>query len=128
MQDRTLYEYAVVRLVPRVEREEFVNIGVLLYCRKQKYAELLFHIDEERCRLLHKEIDFEQIYAHLKSIQHICKGNKEGGALAMLDQTERFRWITAKRSTLIQCSAVHPGFCLDAAETHQELMEKLVYS
>ncbi|VTQ04152.1 DUF3037 domain-containing protein [Sphingobacterium daejeonense] len=61
MHDRTLYEYAVVRLVPRVEREEFVNIGVLLYCRKQRYADILYHIDQERCSLLSPEIDFEQI-------------------------------------------------------------------
>lgn len=126
MHDRTLYEYAVVRLVPRVEREEFLNIGVLLYCRKQRYAELLFHLDETRCQALSDDIDFEQILAHLNSMHHICRGNKEGGTIAQLDQTERFRWLTAKRSTLIQCSAVHPGLCLDAASTHQELLQKLV--
>ncbi len=126
MQDRTLYEYAVVRLVPRVEREEFVNVGVLLYCRKQRYADILFELDEERCCLLSKDIDFDQIRAHLESMKQVCLGSKAGGALAQLDQTERFRWLTAKRSTMIQCSAVHPGLCLDAAETHQELFKKLV--
>lgn len=126
MSASTLYEYAVVRLVPRVEREEFVNIGVLLYCRKQRYAELLYFVDEDRCCLLSNEIDFSLIYAHLQSMHHICKGNKEGGALAQLDQTERFRWLTAKRSTLIQCSAVHPGLCVDAEETHRQLLGKLV--
>ena len=126
MQDRTLYEYAVVRLVPRVEREEFVNVGVLLYCRKQRYANILYHVDEGRCELLCKDIDFDQIRAHLESMKQVCLGSKAGGALAQLDQTERFRWLTAKRSTLIQCSAVHPGLCLDAEKTHQELFEKLV--
>lgn len=126
MQDRTLYEYAVVRLVPRVEREEFVNVGVLLYCRKQRYANILFQVDEGRCELLCKDIDFDQIRAHLESMKQVCLGSQEGGALAQLDQTERFRWLTAKRSTLIQCSAVHPGLCLDAEKTHQELFEKLV--
>ena len=126
MQDRTLYEYAVVRLVPRVEREEFVNVGVLLYCRKQRYANILFHVDESRCELLSRDIDFDQIRAHLESMKQVCLGSKAGGALAQLDQTERFRWLTAKRSTLIQCSAVHPGLCIDAEQTHQELFEKLV--
>ncbi len=126
MLDRTLYEYAVVRLVPRVEREEFVNIGVLLYCRKQRYADILFQVDEERCKLLSNDIDFDQIRAHLQSMKKVCLGTSDGGALAQLDQTERFRWLTAKRSTLIQCSAVHPGLCIDALTTHQELFEKLV--
>jgi hypothetical protein len=126
MPERTLYEYATVRLVPRVEREEFVNVGVLLFCRKQRYAKLLYHIDTKRCLLLCPDLDFDQLIAHLDSMQHICMGNKEGGALAKLDQTERFRWLTAKRSTWIQCSAVHPGLCLDAASTHSELFHKLV--
>lgn len=126
MQERALYEYATVRLVPRVEREEFINIGVLLYCRKQRYAQLLYRIDPDRCAFLYPEIDLDQLKRHLDSMQHICLGNKEGGDLANLDQTERFRWLTAKRSTWIQCSAVHPGLCLDAASTHQELFHKLV--
>ncbi|MGJ1205840.1 DUF3037 domain-containing protein [Sphingobacterium lactis] len=126
MHDRTLYEFAVVRLVPRVEREEFVNVGVLLYCRKQRYADLLYVLDEQRCGLLARDIDFDQIRAHLESMKQVCLGTKAGGALAQLDQTERFRWLTAKRSTLIQCSAVHPGLCVDAKETHQELFEKFV--
>ena len=126
MQERAVYEYAIVRLVPRVEREEFINIGLLFLCRKQRYAALLYHVDKDRCCLLDKEIDLDQILAHLKSMDDICQGNKSGGGLALLDQTERFRWLTAKRSTLIQCSALHPGLCLDAKETHQELFERLV--
>ena len=126
MHDRTLYEYAVVRLVPRVEREEFINVGVLLYCRKQRYADILFYLDRERCSLLNSEIDLDQILGHLNSMKQVCLGSREGGALAQLDQTERFRWLTAKRSTLLQCSSVHPGLCIDAKTTHQELFEKLV--
>jgi len=121
-----LFEYAVVRLVPQVEREEFINIGVLMYCRQQRYAEILFHIDKERCLAFFKDVDFNLINAHLKSMKDICQGNIAGGDLANLDQTERFRWLTAKRSTLIQCSSVHPGYCIDAKSTHRELFEKLV--
>lgn len=126
MHDRALYEYAVVRLVPRIEREEFINIGVLFYCRKQRYAALLYHLDEQRCRCLSNDLDISQITGHLDSIQAICDGLPEGGDLARLDQTERFRWLTANRSTLIQCSAVHPGLCEDAETAHRELFDRLV--
>ncbi|UIR56431.1 DUF3037 domain-containing protein [Sphingobacterium sp. SRCM116780] len=126
MPEKTLYEYAVVRLVPRVEREEFINVGVALYCRKHRFANMLFQIDESRVRLLCPDVDMHMIKAHLKSFVNICTGAKEGGKLALLDQTERFRWLTAKRSTVIQCSAVHPGLCEDPAITLQLLFEKLV--
>ena len=86
----------------------------------------IFYVDRDRCSLLSSEIDFRQIRAHLESMKQVCKGSKAGGALAELDLTERFRWLTAKRSTLIQCSPVHPGLCIDAGETHEELFKKLV--
>lgn len=126
MHERTLYEYAVVRLVPRVEREEFINIGVLLYCRKQQYADLLYHLEENRMRLFAIDIDLEQIRRHLESMRAICYGLPSGGDIAELELTERFRWLTANRSTIIQCSAVHPGLCLDAKSTHKNLIERLV--
>lgn len=126
MHERMLYEYAVVRLVPRVEREEFINIGVLLYCRKQRYADLLYHLEENRTRVFAIDIDLEQIRKHLESMKAICHGLPSGGVIAQFEQTERFRWLTANRSTIIQCSAVHPGLCLDAESTHKDLMERLV--
>ncbi len=126
MSERTLYEYAIVRVVPRVERDEFINVGVALYCRKQRYAQVKIYVDEVKCRTLDPEIDLELIAKHLDSFQRICVGDKEGGRLAALEQAERFRWLTAKRSTTIQCSAVHPGLCISAEKTHQELFEKLV--
>jgi len=109
-----------------VERDEFINVGVALYCRKQRYAEVMLHVDEAKCRMLDPDIDLELIHRHLQSFQYICVGDKRGGKLAELDQPERFRWLTAKRSTIIQCSVVHPGLCFSAEETHQELFEKLV--
>lgn len=126
MHERTLYEYAIVRLVPRVEREEFINIGVLFHCRRQRYADLLFHLDTTRCRALWERLDSNQIEQYLRSMKAICHGLPEGGALAKEDQTERFRWLTANRSTMIQCSPVHPGLCLDALSTHRDLFQKLV--
>ena len=126
MNEKTLYEYAVVRVVPRVEREEFVNVGVALYCRKFRYAEFLFHMDAQKVKMLYADADVEGIKKHLESFQKICSGAKDFGPIAKLEQAERFRWLTANRSTIIQSSASHTGMCLLPEETHQELMEKLV--
>lgn len=126
MSARTLYEYAVVRVVPRVEREEFVNVGVALYAKKFRYAEFLFHIDEQKLKAMFADVDVETIRQHLASFQQICAGNKAFGKIANLDQAERFRWLTANRSTVIQSSPAHTGLCLSAEETHLELMNKLV--
>jgi hypothetical protein len=113
-------------VVPRVEREEFVNVGVALYCKKQRYAAVRIFVDKQKLKALAPEIDLELIEAHLNSFQRICAGEKGAGRIAELEQAERFRWLTAKRSTLIQCSVVHPGLCLSAEETLEELFEKLV--
>jgi len=126
MPERTLYEYAVVRLVPRVEREEFINVGIALYCRKYRFAKMVYSIDEQKVRALCPKIELELIENHLSSFQRICNGDKDAGKLAALDITERFRWLTAKRSTVIQCSASHPGLCEDPEATLQNLFERLV--
>ncbi len=126
MSVRTLYEYAVVRVVPRVEREEFVNVGIALYCKKFRYAEFLFHLDEAKLRAMHSGVNIEEIQKHLQSFQKICAGAKSHGKIANLEQAERFRWLTANRSTIIQCSPTHIGRCISPEETHQELMSKLV--
>lgn len=126
MSERTVYEYAVVRVVPRVEREEFVNVGVALYCRRQRYADVKLHIDEVKLRALHSEVDIDMIQEHLESFRRICIGDKAAGRIAGLEQAERFRWLTANRSTLIQCSVTHPGMCISAEETHGELFDKLI--
>lgn len=126
MNERSVYEYAVVRVVPRVEREEFVNVGVVIYCRKQRYASLLFHVDENKLEALYSNIDIALIRSHLRSFQRICEGEKDAGMIAKLEQDERFRWLTANRSTVIQCSATHTGLCYSAKETHHELFKKLI--
>ncbi|MGN0001938.1 MAG: DUF3037 domain-containing protein [Sphingobacterium composti] len=126
MSVRTLYEYAVVRMVPRVEREEFVNVGVALYAKKFRYAEFLFYLNEQKIKALYADVDIEMIKEHLESFQQICAGNNAYGKIATLEQSERFRWLTANRSTIIQCSPSHTGLCISAEETHIELMKKLV--
>ena len=126
MSERTVYEYAVVRVVPRVERDEFINVGVALFCRRQKFASVRFFVDEAKCKAIDPAVDLELIQRHLESFQWICEGDKRGGPLAMLEQAERFRWLTAKRSTIIQCSLSHPGMCVSAADTLDELFTRLV--
>ncbi|NGM62289.1 DUF3037 domain-containing protein [Sphingobacterium sp. SGG-5] len=126
MSERTVYEYAVIRVVPRVEREEFVNVGVALYCKKQRFAAVRIHVDEKKLLAMDPSADLPLIRNHLYAFQQICVGDKSAGRIAQLEQAERFRWLTAKRSTIIQCSVVHPGLCVSAEETLQELFEKTV--
>lgn len=126
MSARTLYEYAIVRVVPRVEREEFVNVGIALYCKKFRYAEFIFHINENKLKAIDDTIDCAYIHKHLESFQNICSGNKKFGRIAELEQSERFRWLTANRSTIIQTSAVHTGLCEAPEETLKELFDRLV--
>jgi hypothetical protein len=121
-----IYEYAVLRLVPRVEREEFINIGVLLLCRPQKYAGVKYKLNEERCLALFPDLEIADIEKQLKLFPIILKGEKSGGLMASQDLHERFRWLTANRSTMIQCSSVHIGLSTNAKRTLTELFEKLV--
>ena len=126
MQDRTLFEYAVIRVVPRVDREEFLNIGIILYCAKQKYLKMLYVIDERRLHCFSGYIDMDELKEHLCSFERICNGDTKGGPIAKLDLPSRFRWLTATRSTVLQTSKTHPGVCLDAEETLNKLYGQLV--
>ncbi|RZJ15937.1 MAG: DUF3037 domain-containing protein [Acinetobacter sp.] len=126
MQKKQLFEYAVIRVVPRVEREEFLNVGVILYSAGQKFLKCAFEVSESRLKAFSCEIESEIILSNLKSIEKICCGELEGGPIGQLDMPSRFRWLTATRSTVVQASKVHPGFCLDAEETLQKLFQQLV--
>ncbi|KQC00671.1 DUF3037 domain-containing protein [Pedobacter sp. Hv1] len=126
MQERHLFEYAVIRVVPRVEREEFINVGVILYCAKQKYLNVAFEVNEERLKAFNCELEPSVIAANLMAIAKICEGERGSGPIGKLDIASRFRWLTATRSTVVQASKVHPGFCIDAEETLQKLYQELV--
>lgn len=126
MQNRHLFEYAVIRVVPRVEREEFINVGVILYCAKQKFLKCRFEVNETRLTALNCKVDAEVILANLNAIDKICCGGKDSGAIGQLDLASRFRWLTATRSTVVQASKVHPGFCSNADETLTLLFDKMV--
>lgn len=126
MQEHHVFEYAVIRVVPRVEREEFLNVGAILYCSKQKFLQVLFKLDEQRLRAFSVDIDIAELEEHLAAFERICLGNKQSGPIGQLDTASRFRWLTATRSTVVQSSKVHPGLCTNAQETLQRLYEQLV--
>ena len=126
MQEKHLFEYAVLRVVPRVEREEFINVGVILYCHSQKFLKVLFHLNEEKLRIFCVKTDVEELKNYLLALEKICMGGKEGGTIGKLPLASRFRWLTATRSSVVQSSKVHPGLCIDAGETLKNLFEQLV--
>ena len=115
MQQNYQFEYAVIRIVPKVEREEFLNMGVVVYCAKEKFLQLKYTIDEERLKSFGCELDMQEIKEHLHAFEQICLGNTKSSPIAQLPIAERFRWLTATRSTIIQTSKVHPGLCSNAA-------------
>ena len=126
MPEKHLFEYAVIRVVPRVEREEFLNIGIVLFCAKQKFLQAKYFVNESRLISFCVEIDIDELKQHLHAFERICLGEKEAGPIGQLDMASRFRWLTATRSTVVQASKVHPGFCIDAGETLNKLFEQLV--
>lgn len=126
MQKKYLYEYAVIRVVPRVEREEFINVGVILFSKEAKYIRSLYKLDKERLNCFKSELSFESVAESLKSFGRICDGSNSGGTIAKLDIAERFRWLTAVRSTSIQTSRPHPGFSTDLDKTLECLFKELV--
>jgi len=126
MQDNHLYEYAVIRVVPRVEREEFLNIGIIFFYKKDKFIKVLFHLNKEKIQALSNDFDIEQLECNLTSLVKIANGAKDGGPIAEFEIPERFRWLTAIRSSAIQTSRPHPGLTEDLEKTVQRLFEELV--
>ena len=126
LQDKHLYEYAIIRLVPRVEREEFINIGVLLFSKKAKYLKTLCHINEDKLILFAQNWNRDLVNAHVDSFSKICNGDTNGGPIAQLDIPERFRWLTAVRSSCIQTSRPYPGLTADLDKKLNQLFQELV--
>lgn len=126
MQEDKIYEYAVIRLVPKVEREEFFNIGLVMFSKKEKYIRVEFYLCPDKFRLMHSKLDYEDIIQNLESFQKIANGEKDAGPIAQLDIPERFRWLTAVRSSVVQTSRPHPGKSKDLDITFGKLFEELV--
>lgn len=121
-----LFEYAVIRIVPRVEREEFLNAGVVVYCAGQKFLQAIVVQEEERLKSFCPACDITEIMGYLHSFQKICEGGKAAGPIGELTIAERFRWLTAVRSTVVQCSKVHSGLSVNLTETIGNLFRQLV--
>ena len=126
MQEQHLFEYAVLRVVPRVEREEFINVGVIVFCTSQRFLEVTFEMNATKLRALSADLDLDDVAAYLQALKQICEGKKEGGTIAALPAASRFRWLTATRSTIVQASKVHPGLCSDPKQTLDKLFAQLV--
>lgn len=120
------FDYAVLRVVPRVEREEFVNAGVIVFCLEQKFLEARVHVDEARLKALWPEIDVDLVCQHLEAFPKICSGDPAGGPIARLALRERFHWLVAPRSTLIQVSPVHSGLSEAPARAAEDLYRRLL--
>jgi hypothetical protein len=126
MPEQHSFEYAVIRVVPKVEREEFMNVGVILYSQSLSFLDAQFALDEDRLRALSPGMEMTEIKKHLAAFCEICKGGAEAGPIGKLDMGSRFRWLTATRSTVLQCSKVHPGLSADPLNTLKSLHTRLV--
>ncbi|HEX7367052.1 MAG TPA: DUF3037 domain-containing protein [Pelobium sp.] len=126
MQGQHLFEYAIIRLVPRVEREEFINVGVIMFCKQQHFLKAKVKIDTAKLLVLDKDLDIEELNSNLNALTAICDGQQSASAIVGLDAPSRFRWLTATRSTVVQCSKVHPGFCEDLDVKLNKIFEEMV--
>lgn len=126
MPGKHLYEYAVIRLVPRVEREEFLNVGIILFSKGAKYLNCKCYIDTQKLSLFSSELEIDEIEINLQAFEKICAGSKDGGPIAQWEIPDRFRWLTAQRSSSLQTSRPHNGFSDDLDATVKRLFEELV--
>ena len=126
MPDKFRYDYAVVRVVPKVDREEFINAGVIVSCPELSFLEARIQLDESRLLALDPNIDLDLVKQHLASIPKISRGGDDAGSIGQLAQRQRFHWLVAPRSTIIQTSPVHTGHCGDPAAALEHLVATMV--
>jgi hypothetical protein len=115
------FDYAIVRVVPRVDRDELVNVGAILYCAERDFLGCRLAVDEARLRALAPDLDLAAVVRHLDGIRALCAGDERAGPIAALSASERFHWLTAPRSTVVQTSPIHPGRCEDPAAALEQL-------
>ena len=126
MKEKHIYEYAVIRIVPVIEREEFVNVGIILFCKKEGFIKMLYTLNKEKFQSFSESPDIAEMEMNLQSFEKIAMGNENSGPIAALDPASRFRWLTALRSSVIQTSRPHPGLSDDLDETAKRLFEEIV--
>ena len=120
------FEYAVIRLVPRVEREEFLNVGVLVFCKRKKYLGIKYTVNEAKLACFAQDQDLEMIHQYLKAWELICLGGSKGGPIGELEISDRFRWLSASKSTILQCSKTHSGLCAHPESILEDAFERYV--
>ncbi len=126
MPDNITYEYAIIRIVPKVEREEFINVGVILYAKRKRFLGMKYHIDEQRLAAFGNKVDIDLIRNYLTAWELVCQGGKIGGAIGSLEMPVRFRWLTSNRSSIIQSSATHSGLCRNPEKMLADIFERYV--
>ena len=126
MQDKVTFEYAIIRLVPKVEREEFFNVGVLLFSKRKKFLDIKYHINVDKLKAFTTEIELETLKNYLNAWKLICDGKSTAGKIGAFEISDRFRWLAACRSTIIQSSKTHSGLCTDPKIELQDIFEKYV--
>ena len=120
------FEYVLLRVVPRVERGEFINAGVVLYCQEARFLDARIHLDPERLRNLDPRLDPEAVRAHLEAARRVCAGGAEAGPVGLLPPVQRFGWLAAPRSTVVQPSPVHTGLAENPEEALEHLLKVMV--
>ncbi|MBQ0787618.1 MAG: DUF3037 domain-containing protein [Oceanihabitans sp.] len=126
MQDRCTFEYAIIRIVPKVEREEFFNVGVILFSKRKKFLDMKYHIDPEKLKAFTCEMELDTLNEYLHAWKLICKGAPAGGKIGTLELSDRFRWLSACRSTIIQSSKTHPGISINPEKELEDIFKKYV--
>lgn len=126
MPARSSFDYAVVRVVPRVEREEFVNAGVIFFCLERDFLAARVELDRARLTALFPGVDLALVEEHLAALSRVAAGGEGSGPIGKLSARERFHWLVAPRSTIIQVSPVHSGLCEDPAGALEHLMDRMV--
>lgn len=121
-----VFQYAILRVVPCVERGEGMNVGVVLHARRHRFLGLRSHLDRERLRVLDPGLDLDAVAAHLEGLRRVAEGDPDAGAVARMDRSDRFGWLAAPSNTVVQPSPVHTGLCADAPAALDGLLARLV--
>ncbi|MFD1552858.1 DUF3037 domain-containing protein [Putridiphycobacter roseus] len=126
MQDKVTYEYAIIKIVPKVEREEFFNVGVLLFSKRKKFLGMAFQIDEAKLKVFKSDLEMVHLNAYLSAWKRITIGNPNGNPIEQMELSDRFRWLAAAKSSVIQCSKTHSGLCNEPEEELKQLFKMFV--
>ncbi|MCG1036788.1 DUF3037 domain-containing protein [Polaribacter sargassicola] len=126
MQDKVTFEYAIIRVVPKVEREEFFNVGVILFSKRKKFLGIKYHVDSNKLKAIAPDLEIDLLNNYLNAWKLICNGGKSGGKIGEFEISDRFRWLAACRSTIVQSSKTHPGLCENPELALNDIFEKYV--